>query len=145
MMNNLKDSSISVLLHWPADEDEGEIKLAYDVHERETVAELLTRLFGPTMKHWPDTIARATVELRVKHGWHKPGVESEEYQKALKLLDQQAQELKRLRLVREHVYEFATRCTKECEMTQRDDAVARQIEDMGRQLLELVETAEREK
>ena len=52
-------------------------------------------------------------------------------------------ELTRLRLVRERVHEFAVRATKECEMTMRDDVVARQTESMGAQLLEVIELAER--
>jgi len=51
-------------------------------------------------------------------------------------------ENKRLRLVRERVNEFAVRATKEREMTQRDDATARQTESMGAQLLEVIELAE---
>lgn len=50
--------------------------------------------------------------------------------------------LRRLRLVRERVVEFATRCTLECEMTLRDDDAARAIEGVGRHLLEVVELAE---
>lgn len=46
--------------------------------------------------------------------------------------------------VRESVVEFAVRCTKEREMTLRDDDAARAIESVGRLLLEVVELAERE-
>jgi hypothetical protein len=53
-------------------------------------------------------------------------------------------ELRRLRRVRERVVEFAVRCTKEREMTLRDDDAARAIESVGRHLLKVVELAERE-
>ena len=63
MTTELKETHISVLLCWPANEDEGEVKFAHDVREGETVVGLLTRLLD---KAYSNQMSYATIELRVK-------------------------------------------------------------------------------
>lgn len=68
----IKEASVSVLVHWPDDPDEGRgAVVAHDVRDGETVTELLTRLLDHMIKNYPATVPHVKMELRVKDGWQE--------------------------------------------------------------------------